>query len=750
MDARAWRGPASAIALLLGTGLATCCPRGQIGSPGGGSAAFEGSARPSEPPDAPAPGVAAIEGPALGLFSETHPWADATDATPMMLLYFQHGTDAGLHVYSGLDYAPSGANVWFDKARLGDAVEGDVALWYRRPPLGADSPTRDAHNASTRLVWRTFGAPHDVGEYRYVNVWVKALDGYDGHLGISLASWDPATGGSSGDDGAVVSRLFPQRIAGEDWHGLSIPLSEFHGFDPTYFAKYVLEFPTQADGHAFLLDNITFSVNPPRAAGAPDPELYALTEPGEDPTEASDRVVVSFDRSRTHQTIRGFGTTGDSASKARLVTDLGASLVRVRIPVADPEGGSVATRANTWGWEPVNDDDDDMSFVESLGGFDHADVAELVSVMRSYRELDPNIDFFACAFSPPGWMKNGGRVAGGSVLGDEGNSLRDDAFGEYGEYLAAFALYLHQQGLPLAGLSMGNEVHFNHDFPSMYVVGDDMLRVIRETQRRLDHAEQRVPDFSAPLLTTDDHVLGRYFFESGFVPLIEGIRDDVVARSAVDVVSYHSYGVDAQTPENVPETVLSRLRAKVDADLGADTELWMTETSGFNNGLLDSGERRGALRMAEGLHTSLVYADVTAWVHLGGGELLHFGRLSWPGHILRHYARFVRPGAVRFDAAPARLSDRVLISAFENPASSDQGPSIAVVLINTDDAPRGLDLSALPDLPGYTTYREYRSSVHHAGEDMGELTPSDTAARPYVLPPHGVVTLYQGPAIPTL
>jgi glucuronoarabinoxylan endo-1,4-beta-xylanase len=232
--------------------------------------------------------------------------------------------------------------------------------------------------------------------------------------------------------------------------------------------------------------------------------------------------------------------------------------------------------------------------------------------------------------------------------------------------------------------------------------------------------------------------------------LIEGIRDDLVARSAVDVVSYHSYGVDAQTPENVPNTVLSRLRAKVDADLGAETELWMTETSGFNNGLLDSGDRRGALRMAEGLHTSLVYGDVAAWVHLGGGELLHYGRLSWPGHILRHYARFVRPGALRFDAAPERLADRVLVSAFENPASSDQGPSIAVVLINTDDVPHGLDLSSLPNLEGRTTYREYRSSIHHAGEDMGQLTPADTAGQPYVLPPHGVVTLYQGPPIPTL
>jgi hypothetical protein len=33
---------------------------------------------------------------------------------------------------------------------------------------------------------------------------------------------------------------------------------------------------------------------------------------------------------------------------------------------------------------------------------------------------------------------------------------------------------------------------------------------------------------------------------------------------------------------------------------------------------------------------------------------------------------------------------------------------------------------------------------------MGLLTPSDTAGEPFVLPPHAVVTLYQGPPIPVL
>lgn len=759
------RSLASVLAVGIGVGLATCCRNARIkgprpGDPGGeisggnngrdgGAGGAGGSTETRASDAAPSDGVVVdgsdptIDGAAVGLFSETYDWVTDFDPSPSLLLYFQSGTDGGVTIYSGTDYDPAGPNIWFDERRTGDAPEGETAIWYRHPPLGADSPTSDAHNASSRDLWRTFTTDFDLSAYRYFNVWVRPLDGYEGHLGIGLGSWNPAEGGRSGDDGAMESHLFPQRIRGDHWQCLSIPLSTFESIDFRHFAKYVFEFPSAADGRAFLLDHLTFSVNPPRAAGPPDPELYRLTEPGEDPRIASDEVLVRFDRSTRHQTVRGFGFFGDSPHRERLITDLGASLIRFQIPAGDPPEGSRATRANTWGWEPVNDDADPDSFLTDLSGFDTADVSPVVDAMRAYRSYDEAVQYFACAWSPPGWMKTGGRVNEGSALGDDGNRLRDDAFEEYGEYLAAFALHLHREGVPLAGLSMGNEVHFNHEFASMRLVGEDMLRAIEETASRLAAAEAAVPGFTAPRLTTDDHVLSDYFFESGFVPLLEGLGNHPDAGAAVDVVSYHSYGVDAQTPENVPNSVLARLRSKVDDELGRDVELWMTETSGFHNGLLDEGDRKGALRLAEGLHTSLVYGEVAAWVYFGAEGLLHYGRLSWPGHILRHFARFVRPGAVRFEAMPASRSDRVLVSAFEGPE-----PSIAVIIVNLDDTAHGLDLSGLPMLSGYPSYLEVRSSHHHAGESMGSFDPASTAATPFVMPPHGVVTLYQGPPVP--
>lgn len=762
---RLWAGPVIVGAVLAGlvAFAATCAPASERPPPASGVAAAPPPPDPT-PAEAPAPPPPAeapadrdapppdptLAGPVAALYSDTHPPLADADVAPWILLYFQGGTEGGVKVYSGDDHDPEGENPWLDRRRRGDAVEGETAMWYRRPPLGASSPAIDAKNASGRILWRTFtpddGAPFDVGRYRYFNLWVKPLDGWEGHLGLTLGSWDPAEGGRSGDAGVAVKRLFPQRVEGGEWQCLSIALDRFDGFDPARFAKYMIDFGSDADGHAFLFDDLTLSERRPAAAGPPVPNLYAIAEPGEDPSTAPDRLTVTVDPAVTHQTIRGFGFMGESAQARLLVGDLGASLVRVKIPARDPPDGEPATRDNTVGWEPVNDDDDPRSFTRSLDGFDAADLSRTLRSMRAYRAMDPDIGFFACPWSPPGWMKVGGRVAGGARGTHFQNTIRQELLPEYGEYLASFALHLHREGLPLVALSMGNEVHFKHQFASMILVEDQMVEAIRQVDRMLGHATREVPGFERPLLTADDHVLKRHF-EGDFDRLFEKLAAAPDARDALDVVSYHAYGVEAQLPETASTTLIGRVRDKARRTFGDDVELWMTESSGFHHGLLDQGRRKGALGLAEGLYTSLVYADVSAWIYFGTEELVHYERLSWPGTALRHFARFVRPGAVRVDARIDGARDRVLVTAFRHAGGAGAGPTMTVVLVNLDDTPHGLDLSRLPGGgAGGDRWREHRSSAHHACDPMGTIDPAATARTPYVLPPHGIVTLHRGPA----
>jgi O-glycosyl hydrolase len=694
----------------------------------------------TDPEDDAPPPDPRIEGEVLGIYSDVHEWPDARSTAPRIRFYFQSGTEGGPRIYPGEDdFGPDGGNPVMSLHHRHDRVAGEEAMFYHRPPLGWSSPVLDAHNASSRNLWRAFvpadGAPFDVSRFRFLNVWVRPLDGFEGHLGIELASWDPRLGGDSGEageaQGTYEARLFPQRIAGNRWHCLSIPLEDFSRVDFTRFARYEFEFPSGADDRRFLFDELTLSVERPAAAGEADPLLHRITEEGEDPAEATDRLRLTVDDSRRHQTIRGFGFMGPVRDPELLFDRVGATLVRVEIPAFDAPQDAGAERR---GFEPTNDDEDDMSFVRSLDGFRTDEVDRLVAWMRAARERG-GVRFLACPWSAPGWMKVGGRVSGGAQSEPRANRLRDDMHGEFAEYLAAFALYLHQRGVPLDVLSMANEPHFTHSFPSMLLQGEDMRRVIRETDRRLRMAEQRVEGFRRPRLAADDNVLTEHRFREDFAPFLDGLARDRTARDALSIIAFHGYGEGALLPEEVDASVLARLLSRSRRVLGNDVELWMTETSGHHNGLLDA-DRPGALRLAEGIHSVLVYGNGSAWFNFSGLGLLYYGHLSWPGIALAHYARFIRPGAVRLEARVSDAPDRVLVVAVRNPAGSGLGH--AVVLTNLDGRAHGVDLSGLVG----GGYREVRSSRHHALEDRGPVGPGL-----YVLPPHGIVTLYQGPPL---
>jgi hypothetical protein len=346
-------------------------------SPSDGGDAGAGSAAAAAGPDAaggsngaaPNGRVVTIEGPVIGLHSESHAWLDGESSSPMALLYFQHGSQGGSYIYTGDDYGD--ANVWYDKNNREDPVEGQTSIWYRRPQLGADSPTLDANNASARLLWRTFDQPYDISAHRFVNLWVRPLDGFDGFLGITLASWDPGTGGGSGDDGQPVSRLFPQRVRGTDWIALSIELDRIRrASSRAALPSTSSSSPGPPTGSAFLIDNLSFSAQRPRGAGPEDPgRLFALIGAGRRPEArrlgpGDGSIFDRGDRSTRRSAASASSATRPSRRRGSWSDGLGASLIRIEIPAGDPpRRRQPATRANTFGWEPVDDGGDDRSFV---------------------------------------------------------------------------------------------------------------------------------------------------------------------------------------------------------------------------------------------------------------------------------------------------------------------------------------------------------------------------------------------------
>lgn len=689
----------------------------------------------------------------IGLYSNSHKWIGPSDVSPNILLYYQRGAEGGVKIYNGMDFDPEGSNIWLNKHYTEDTYEGKFAMYYKHPVYGGDHPVDDAGGVSTRLLWRTLtndeGAPFDVSKYGYFNVWVKALDGFEGFLGITLSSWDPEKGGTTGDaakdQGTQQSFRFPQKIEGDGWICLSIPLEKFEKVNFDQFAHYSFQFDTSADGKQFLFDNLTFSVDKPIYAGDPHPDLNRKTKEGSAPLDLFGSYKLMVDPNNTFQKIDGFGFFGESSNPELHIGEMGATVVRINIPSQDPPEGETATMENTKGWEPVDDGGDMYSFIDDMSGFRKTEVDKQIAFMKEYLAINPEMKFFACTWSPPGWMKKSGKVREGFSTGKEKNTLMDDMIGEYAEFLVSFAYYLHKNGVPLYALSMANEPHFLAAFPSQILTGDKMLLVIEEVGKMLDYVEKQDPDFKRPLIAANDHVLRGHFLQD-FIDLILGLAEVESAGKYVDIISYHNYGEKAQIAEDIDSSISFQFRELINTELGEGFRSWMTEASGYHNGMLDIQDGKGALSLAEAIFTNIAYAQSNAWVFFGSKELTFYDALSWQGEMIKHFARFVRPKAQRFYVMMPEAQDYVLSLGFKNSPASDNGESYTIVLINKDTLAYELDLSELPRLEGYEVYREYRSNVYHDCDDMGEINPDET----YILPPETVVTLYNGPPVPFL
>ena len=79
----------------------------------------------------------------------------------------------------------------------------------------------------------------------------------------------------------------------------------------------------------------------------------------------------------------------------------------------------------------------------------------ILPMLKLGRSVNPDLFLLATPWSPPGWMK-----AGGSMLG---GSMRKKSFGVYARYLAKFIKAYSEAGLTVNALSVQNEVDTDQD-----------------------------------------------------------------------------------------------------------------------------------------------------------------------------------------------------------------------------------------------------------------------------------------------
>ena len=396
-------------------------------------------------------------------------------------------------------------------------------------------------------------------------------------------------------------------------------------------------------------------------------------------------AMTTVDFGMTHQPIRGFGgaeswmgpSTVTPAINALFGTgnnQIGLSILRIRI---DPSSTSAGSQ-----WD-----------------------AELTNAKNAIN-AGSNVSIVAAPWTPPPtWKINIPNPANPVAEG----SLDPANYANYANYLASYVNYAAGKGVPLYGISMQNEPDAVVTYESCAWTPAEMDNWVAQlpnglfgnTKLIMPESESFTQAFSNPALS------------------------DLNAVGNIGIIGGHLYGT---SPAAYPNA--------------AGKELWMTE-----HYLTPPGAQPAigdALAAAKEIHDSMTIGQYNAYVWWWaidwnpGGGVTNYGLVdtssnpNYYGWAMAQFARFVRPGYVRVDAAYSTPS--VYVSAY-----SGAGHSV-IVAINAGASaviqPFTIKNQAVTSLlPYQTTASATMAQQSSANVNGGQFT--------YTLPAQSITTFVQ-------
>jgi len=328
------------------------------------------------------------------------------------------------------------------------------------------------------------------------------------------------------------------------------------------------------------------------------------------------------------------------------------------------------------------------------------------------------IKFIYTVWTPPSkWKSNNSLKNGGNLL--------LQYYPDYAKWLVAGVRNYEAAGVPLYGLSPQNEPLFQETYNSCVytnVTYTDMLKAIGPI---IHDSCPNVKIFGP------EHMLFGAGKDYDFANLDPSgkIISDSAAKKQLDIWACHGYGADGATPTagNLEAQYWTKAWQKVGAVTGKHQ--WMTETSGYND------DWASAMDYVESIHAALFYGHAGGWVHwYGAGDIVTNTALTTKGTLLKHYARFVRPGA---KALQTSANDSTLLcTAYTNAAEN----SFTIVIINSGAAASTIALSGA-GLPA--DFHRFESTSSEKCADKGVVTGTSVT-----VPAGSVTTLYHSAPTP--
>ncbi|TJY40657.1 carbohydrate-binding protein [Cohnella pontilimi] len=419
-----------------------------------------------------------------------------------------------------------------------------------------------------------------------------------------------------------------------------------------------------------------------------------ITAVGNDPGA----TMIKINPRKEYQSVLGFGTSMEESTVYNLVKmspdkqdewlrkmaskteGIGMSLVRVTIGTAD----FTAQKFYTYDDMPPGQTDPTLEHFSIQKDIDFG----IVGALKKMKAINPDIQFFASPWSPPGWMKTTDSMIRGQV--------KDEYLPVLADYYVKFIQAYKAQGIDIEAMTLQNEPLLEIDYPSTKIPWQQEAELAKLLKAKLaaagldvklwifDHNPSDTMSYPAPLLAVPEN------------------------RDAVDGTAFHDYGGDL--------AMMTQLH-----DMYPDKNVYLTERAVWGT--------EGADRIAQYFRNwarsynswvAMLDSDIAShqWVGTPDPTLLvqdssdrnHYWMTS-EYYFLGNFSKFVEPGYVRIDSDYGS-KDNVTNVSFLSP---DQKTIVTVVINQTNSeqtfklVSEGTQIAAKLPAKSVATYRWNRN-----------------------------------------
>lgn len=437
-----------------------------------------------------------------------------------------------------------------------------------------------------------------------------------------------------------------------------------------------------------------------------------LTTIGNDP----DVTTIKVNPSKQYQSMMGIGSSMEESTVYNLIKmspakqdelikklvhpedGIGVSMTRVTIGTAD----FTAQKFYSYDDMPQGQTDPTLANFSIQKDIDYGIIDSLKRILKH----NPNMQFFASPWSPPGWMKTTDSMIKGSV--------KDEYLPVLADYYVKFIQAYKAQGINISAMTLQNEPLLEIEYPSTKMPWQQEAALAKLLDAKLKAAGLDVK------LWIFDHNFNDTM--SYPAPLLAGPAN----RAAVDGTAFHDYGGDPSE--------MSRLH-----DMYPDENIYLTERAVWGT--------TGADRMAQyfrnwaksynswvlmldsdiSTHQWVGTPDPTMIVQDSGNRENYW--LTPEFYMLGNYTKFVKPGYIRIDSNYGS-KDSVTNVSFMSPDKK----TIVTVVINGTDKPQtfkivseGTQIADVIPAKSVITYQWDRLSTE-------EFVPVTVSANPAALP----------------